>query len=345
MLLSAAPPKFPIPWGNSAAAPYIRTIPVASQIGITPGAASLTDGFVPLNATQISAGGVPPFEQDMNGILKQITQSSQWQQAGGVFPYDAGFAASIGGYPDGALLKATLSGKYWVNVVDGNSTNPDTGGAGWVSFDPTGTPTTGDVKWRPTLEVLPGWIFANGLTIGNAASSATGLASSTAASLFSWLWNNFSNTQCPVLGGRGLNPAADFAANKQITLLDLRGTGIFGMDTMAGASTTRLTGVPAVFGNATTPGSVLGENLHSLVANENGQHSHTYADPGHFHNVALSFAGVGLQPGGATTAIVTTTPPTGTTFEVTGITINNSGSGQGHNTVERNMIGAIYLKL
>ena len=345
MLAASSPPKFPIPFANAAGAPYIRPIPVASQQGIQDGAASLTDGFVPLNATPLSAGGVPPFEQDMNGILKQITQSSQWQQAGGTFAYDGAFAASIGGYPSGAILAAAVVGKFWVSISDNNLTNPDAGGSGWVPFDPNGTATTGDVKWRPTTESLAGWIIANGLTIGNAASGATGLASATAAALFAWLWNNFSNTQCPVLGGRGLNPAADFAANKQITLLDFRGLGIFGMDTMAGAGSTFLNGVPFSLGNATTPGSIGGENLHSLVANENGQHAHPYSDPGHFHNVALSFAGVGLQPGGAVTAIVTTTPPTGTTFEVTGITINNSGSGQGHNTVDRVMIGAFYLKL
>ena len=35
-------------------------IPVPSQIGITPGAASFTDGFPPLTATPIGSGGIPP---------------------------------------------------------------------------------------------------------------------------------------------------------------------------------------------------------------------------------------------------------------------------------------------
>ncbi|MES2167952.1 MAG: hypothetical protein V4458_13125, partial [Pseudomonadota bacterium] len=163
MLLASAPPKFPKAFGVNASAPYIRQIPVNSQIGIQDGAASLDTGFVPLNGTPTGAGGVPPFEQDMNGIMLQTTQTSQWTQAGGVFPYDAAFSAAIGGYPNGAFIKAAAVGKYWMSVVDNNVTNPDAGGAGWILFDPTGSMTTGDVKWRATAENLPGWIPANGL--------------------------------------------------------------------------------------------------------------------------------------------------------------------------------------
>ena len=61
MLASAIPIKFPIPFGNSAGGGYIRPIPQASQIGIANGAASLTDGFPPLNFLPLGSGGVPPF--------------------------------------------------------------------------------------------------------------------------------------------------------------------------------------------------------------------------------------------------------------------------------------------
>ncbi len=77
--------KFPIPFANAAGPSYITTIPEASQIGITAGAASLTDGFVPLNFQPVGSGGVPPRGVDFNGLLKQITQWSQWQNAGGSF--------------------------------------------------------------------------------------------------------------------------------------------------------------------------------------------------------------------------------------------------------------------
>lgn len=131
MLASSIPVKFPIPWGNSATSGYIRPIPVASQILITPGAASLTDGFPPLNLTPESSGGIPPFGQDENGILNQITAWSRWQNAGGPVQYDSTFSTSIGGYPQGALLTAASGVAYWVSTADNNTTNPDAGGAGW----------------------------------------------------------------------------------------------------------------------------------------------------------------------------------------------------------------------
>ncbi|RWI41581.1 MAG: hypothetical protein EOQ93_31870 [Mesorhizobium sp.] len=49
MKLSALPAKFPVAWGASASPSYIRSIPLGSQIGIVNGAASLIDGFPPLN--------------------------------------------------------------------------------------------------------------------------------------------------------------------------------------------------------------------------------------------------------------------------------------------------------
>src|SRR5262249_55866104 len=71
---SGLPSRSNIPGANSAGSSYVRVIPQASQIGITNCAASLTDGFPPLAFVPQSAGGCPPFGQDFNGILKQITQ-------------------------------------------------------------------------------------------------------------------------------------------------------------------------------------------------------------------------------------------------------------------------------
>ena len=132
MLASSIPSKFPIPWANSAGAGYVRTIPEASQIGITNGAASLTDGFPPLNFIQESAGGVPPFGQDENGILKQITQWLQWSQAGAPVVYDATFSSAIGGYPKGAVLQSAVGGTWWLSTADNNASDPDMGGANWT---------------------------------------------------------------------------------------------------------------------------------------------------------------------------------------------------------------------
>jgi hypothetical protein len=134
MLSTNIPAKFTIPWAYAAGGSYIRQIPTNSQIGITNGAASLTDGFVPLNFQPVGAGGVPPFGQDANGILNWVTLWSQWQAAGGPVYYDSGFSASISGYPKGSVLQSTTLGKFWLNTSDGNTTNPDSGGSNWVSW-------------------------------------------------------------------------------------------------------------------------------------------------------------------------------------------------------------------
>ncbi len=133
---SSPPAKFPICWAQNAGPSYVRAIPTASQIGIQNGAASLSDGYPPLNFLPIAAGGAPPFGQDMNGILRQISCWSQWQNAGGTVAYDGSFSTSAGGYPLNAILAASNSGNFWLNTSDANTTNPDSGGAGWLGFSP-----------------------------------------------------------------------------------------------------------------------------------------------------------------------------------------------------------------
>ncbi|MDN7913669.1 hypothetical protein [Burkholderia cepacia] len=114
-----------------------NAIPEQSQIGVTQGAASFNDGFPPATFTPIPAGGTPPRGGDFNGIFYLITQLQRWQNAGGMFQYNAAFATdpNVGGYPEGAmLLRADMTG-FWVNTVDNNTTNPDAtdgSASGWV---------------------------------------------------------------------------------------------------------------------------------------------------------------------------------------------------------------------
>jgi hypothetical protein len=125
MLSSDVPASFPIPFANNAGAGYIRPIPEESQIGITPGAASLTDGFVPLNFIPVQAGGIPPSGQDMNGILYESTAAIRSFQAGYLPTYDTTFANAIEGYFEGAVLSSSSGLKQWISTADNNLTNPD----------------------------------------------------------------------------------------------------------------------------------------------------------------------------------------------------------------------------
>lgn len=134
MQLSNVPDKLVLPW---ATAGNKNAIPVASQIGITAGAASLTDGFPPLTMTPIAAGGVAPSGLDMNGILFEMSAILRWANAGGGYVYDGTFAAdsNVGGYPKGARLLRSDGLGYWFNTVENNTTDPEDAGAvaaGWV---------------------------------------------------------------------------------------------------------------------------------------------------------------------------------------------------------------------
>jgi len=80
MQSSNAPSKLVLPFASAGGK---NTIPVASQIGIVAGKASLADGFPPLTRTPLSAGGVPPSGLDMNGILYEMSAVIRWANAGG----------------------------------------------------------------------------------------------------------------------------------------------------------------------------------------------------------------------------------------------------------------------
>lgn len=159
MLASSIPQRIQLPWGTNAGGPYIRSIPIPSQIGVQAGAASFNDGLPPLTMTPTAGGGVWPFGQDFNGIFNQLSGWARWQAAGGTVKYDATFATAgyTNGYPAGAsVANATALGSFWLNLVDNNTSNPDTGGANWVSYTPVnlfgydgGAPDAGSVTFAP----------------------------------------------------------------------------------------------------------------------------------------------------------------------------------------------------
>lgn len=140
MQSSDLPVRFTIPFANGAGGSYIQNpIPQASQIGIANGRASFTDGFVPLNFLPVGAGGVPPFGQDMNGILYMMSAWNRWQAAGGAVPYNGTYQTAIGGYPKGAIVEsAVTAGLFWLSTAENNVTDPDSAGAGWQRW-PVGT--------------------------------------------------------------------------------------------------------------------------------------------------------------------------------------------------------------
>lgn len=168
MQASNIPSKVPLPFANSGTK---NAIPTASQIGVTPGAASLTDGFPPLTMTPLASGGVPPAGADFNGILNLITAIQQWQSAGGNFKYDSAFSTSVGGYPKGAVLVNSTNDGMWFNLADNNTTNPDAtdgSAANWAPIDDYGATslalTNANVTLTPAQFSKPIIVLTGALT-------------------------------------------------------------------------------------------------------------------------------------------------------------------------------------
>jgi hypothetical protein len=105
---------------------------------------------------------------------------------------------------------------------------------------------TGDIKFGLYSSAPSGWVKMNGGTIGNASSGATRANADTSA-LFALLWA-LNATDSPILTSagagstRGADAAADFAANKRLTVPDLRGEFLRGLDDSRGVDTSRRLG-------------------------------------------------------------------------------------------------------
>lgn len=129
------PQRFAKKFGENATSSYIRPIPTAAVTPTpTDAPASFEQGFPPQTFADEAAGGTPPNGKDVNGILNMLSAWVQWQAAGGAVSFDNTFSAAVGGYPAGARLASSVTpGLTWVNTGDGNTTDPDSGGAtGWI---------------------------------------------------------------------------------------------------------------------------------------------------------------------------------------------------------------------
>jgi microcystin-dependent protein len=150
-------------------------------------------------------------------------------------------------------------------------------GGGDVPVDANSVFDTGDVKWRYGTGTLAGWVRCNGRTIGSASSGATERANSDCQDLFEHLWGVDSNLT--VTGGRGASAAADWSADKAITLPDVRGKYLFGLDDMGNSAAGVLTG-------GTTLGETGGEEETTLTAAQHAAHTHdagTFVAANHGH--------------------------------------------------------------
>lgn len=133
---SGLPARIKIPFASTGSKNPIPEVSTGSMV--TDGLAAMDTGFPSTTLTPKSAGGVPPHGEDMNGILNAITSKLQASDAGARYPFDATFATSIGGYPNGAVVMSSDLAGEWLNTTDANSTNPEgtaTTSTGWVPLN------------------------------------------------------------------------------------------------------------------------------------------------------------------------------------------------------------------
>lgn len=145
---------------------------------------------------------------------------------------------SQGAYPASAIPLSAVAGLVATNV---QAAIAELRGIGFK---------TGDLRLSIDDAVYSGWVPCNDGTIGDALSSATTLADSSAQALYKLLYSKVSNTYAPVTGGRGASADADWAAHKPIRLTKMLGRAL----AVAGAGsglTSRALGQPAGVETAT----------------------------------------------------------------------------------------------
>jgi microcystin-dependent protein len=193
--------------------------------------------------------------------------------------------------------------------------------------------------------VKSGFVRLNGRSIGNATSGATERASADVQALFEYLWGEFNDTICPVLGGRGASATADFNANKALTLIDARGRTLFGADGMGASVAGRLT--TATFATPDTIGSAGGAEKYTLTQAQLPAASPTLAlDAGTLVYDKPTF--VNIKPitdtGAPSIPVATGTTPTAV-GGAPGGSVGQMGSNAAHPAASPGVIVTIYVKL
>lgn len=128
-------------------------------------------GFPPQTMTPVVAGGKPMLGPDMNGVLYMLSTHTIYQQSGQPYRWNAAVAAAIGGYASGTILGSTDGVTVWFNILAGNTSDPDAGGAGWVPMYSYGItllpPAAGGTVVLSQAQAAKGIIVISGALAGN----------------------------------------------------------------------------------------------------------------------------------------------------------------------------------
>jgi hypothetical protein len=227
------------------------------------------------------------------------------------------------------------------------------GGGGGGTVDPTTILATGDIKAAYGTGILSGFVRANGRTIGSATSGATERANADTNALFVYLWGADANLA--VSGGRGASAAADWSANKTLTLPDARGRGFSGLDDMGNTAAGRLT--VGYFGTAATVLGAVGGNQAQVLINANlppytpaGTVGSLVVDSNNFTASSSDSVSGSSQAGGSQISVPGSPGGTYAKLRSVGSAPAFTGSAQGGSssafaTVQPTILATYYLKL
>ncbi|MHC4040630.1 hypothetical protein [Bradyrhizobium sp. 23AC] len=254
---------------------------------------------------------------------------------------------------DGSI-KVRLTDKNGVQQLVADNVlviGPSSGGGGGGSVDQTSLLQTGQIIDMYATGIVSGFVRCNGRTIGASTSGATERANTDTQALFNFLWQQDPNLA--VSGGRGASSAADFAANKTLTLPDCRARVRAGLGDMGNLDSGRLTAT--YFGaNPGTLGAAGGAENQTLTIAQMPSHFHSASiyDPGHTHGHNITGVSSSTTGGGSFTISGYGTATI--SAAVTGVRVNSSngldttystGGGGAHPIVQPTLLVTAYIRL
>jgi len=317
------------------------------------------------NAQNVDANG-QPLANAVLTVFQGGTDAlaSVFQDIGLAIPGQNPMTADITGrnplfYVADGVYKVRLVDQYGVQIYSYPqvaSIGASASGGGGSAVDPTTIFQTGDELFQKVNIPRTGWVRQNGQTIGSATSGASERANADCQALFLFLWNNYPNGACPVVGGRGASAAADWAASKQLTLYDMRARNAAGLDGMGNAraglipDNSILSTISGGHDTADTPGAFGGAansfitqpylpNINFAVTIPAGQGSHQHSTDGNLGGVGTNggpLQAIGVA-GANNTAVATLPQMTGTAA--------SGGGGVAFPTMAPFAIGTWYVKL
>lgn len=130
------------PFGESANPGTINEIPESLTPSDPVQSASWQAGFPLVTMTPLSAGGIPPRGQDVNGALRAISRHSAFLGGGGQYKWSASYVAAKGGYSIGDVIQSNDGLNSYVSLVDGNTVDfnsvPSSIGTSWKIYSGVG---------------------------------------------------------------------------------------------------------------------------------------------------------------------------------------------------------------